>query len=183
MCRRAHMSEHTTRPRIATPKMTTMIDTRHVTNVRSLAFKTVDDAMAEAESLVQAEREGRLERLGNWTLGQALGHLAAWASYPYEGYPSKPPAVIRWLGRFMKKRILSKPLPKGYKLPGVPGGTFGIDVIPTDEGLGRFRAALLRLQAVAPSHENPVFGRLTHAEWIRLNLGHAELHLGFFRVK
>ena len=48
-----------------------------------------------------------------------------------------------------------------------------------DEGLRRYRAAMERLRATAPTIPNPVFGRLTHEQWIQLNLRHAELHLSF----
>ena len=43
------------------------------------------------EQLAAAEREGRLRSVGNWTLGQTLGHLAAWADYSYDGVPLKVP--------------------------------------------------------------------------------------------
>ena len=41
------------------------------------------------------------------------------------------------------------------------------------------RRAFERLQASCPPHENILFGKLTHDEWIQMNLRHAELHLGF----
>jgi hypothetical protein len=41
---------------------------------RKLRFASIDDALIEAERLVAAEREGRLDCVGNWKLGQALGH-------------------------------------------------------------------------------------------------------------
>jgi hypothetical protein len=51
--------------------------------------------MTEVDRLVEAERGGRLKRLGNWTLGQTLGHLAEWAEYGYSGCPLKVPFFIR----------------------------------------------------------------------------------------
>ena len=50
---------------------------------------------------------------------------------------------------------------------------------PEDRWFSRFRAAMDRLRTTAPAAPNPVFGRLTHEQWIQLNLRHAELHLGF----
>lgn len=153
---------------------------------RSLKFNSLDEAVAEAERLAQAEREGRLQRTGNWTLGQALGHLAYWMNLPYDGYPpelSKPPAVLKFIARAFKKRLLSGKLPRGARIPKAPGGTYGIDVLPTDEGLQRFRKAVARLKAAAPTIPNPVFGALSHEEWKQLHTGHAALHLGYLRTE
>jgi hypothetical protein len=148
---------------------------------RILHFASVDEAVAGAERLAAAEREGRLGRVGNWTLGQALGHLATWANFAFDGYPPAvcPPAPIRLLLRMFRNRVLTKGMTPGMKVGRVPGGTVGVEVIGTDEGLARFRAAMDRLARTAPSAPNPVFGTLTHEQWIQLNLRHAELHLGF----
>lgn len=148
---------------------------------RRLRFERIDDALAEAERLAAAEREGRLERAGSWTPGQALGHLATWANFAFDGYPPevRAPLPVRLILRLMRGRILSKGMMPGVKIGRAPGGTLGLDVLPTDEGLRRFRAAMERLRQTAPSAVNPVFGRLTHDQWVQLNLRHAELHLGY----
>jgi hypothetical protein len=39
------------------------------------------------------------------------------------------------------------------------------------------------LKVEAPKNLNPIFGALTHEEWIKMNIGHANLHLSFFVVK
>ena len=148
---------------------------------RRLRFETVDDALAEAGRLVAAEREGRLDRVGNWTLGQALGHLATWADFAFDGYPPevRAPLPVRLILRLMRGRMLNKGMPAGVKIRNVPGGTVGVEPLDPDEGLRRFRASMNRLRDQAPSIRNPLFGRLTHEQWIKLNRRHAELHLGF----
>ena len=148
---------------------------------RERHFKTIDDALAEAERLAAAEREGRLEQRGNWTLGQALGHLATWAGFALDGYPDtlRPPLVVRVIGRLLRRRILRGPMMSGMRIGRIPGGTVGTDMLSSDEGLRRFRAQFERLRTTAPTVANPVFGPLTHQQWIDLNLRHAELHLGF----
>jgi hypothetical protein len=71
-------------------------------------------------------------------------------------------------------------MPSGVRIPGVKGGTFGIDEVPCEEGASRLRRAIDRLERdQSPPHPSPVFGPMSHDEWIRLNLRHAELHLGF----
>ena len=148
---------------------------------RKLRFETIDDALADAERLVAAERADRLARAGNWTLGQALGHLATWANFAFDGYPPeiRPPLPIRMMLRALRKKFLNTGMPAGVRIANAPEGTLGVEVLPTDEGLARYRAAVERLRRTPPTLENPAFGKLTHEEWIRLNLRHAELHLSF----
>jgi hypothetical protein len=147
---------------------------------RRLRFETIDDALAEADRLVAAEREGRLERAGNWTIGQALGHLATWANFAFDGYPPavRAPLPVRLILRLARGRILSQGMMPGVKIRGVPEGTVGLEPMDPADGLARFRAAMERLRSTAPQIDNPAFGRLTHEQWVQLNLRHAELHLG-----
>jgi hypothetical protein len=155
------------------------VDTGKVAGRRTLRFESIDQVMAEVERLAEVERAGRLRRLGNWTLGQTLAHLAAWAEYGYTGSPLKVPFFIKWIVRLRKRKFLYGPMRAGVKIPGVEGGTLATDPVPLDEGLEHFRRVLERLKAEAPTAPSPVFGPLTHEESIAMNLRHAELHLGF----
>jgi hypothetical protein len=148
---------------------------------RKLRFESIDDALAEAERLVAAERDGRLTRAGNWGLGRALGHLATWANFAFDGYPPEvvAPLPVRIVLKLMRNRILNGGMMPGVKIGRVPGGTVGTDELSADDGLHRFRASMQRLRQTAPTIDNPVFGKLTHDQWVKLNLRHAELHLGF----
>jgi Protein of unknown function (DUF1569) len=156
------------------------VDTAKVTGRRPLHFERIDDAMAEAERLVDAERAGRLKRLGNWTLGQALGHLAAWTDYGYTGVPLTPPFFIRWILRLRKQKFLYAPMRAGVRIPRVEGGTLATEPLSLDEGLERWRRSMQRLKREAPTAPNVVLGKLTYDESIALTLRHAELHLSFF---
>lgn len=163
--------------------MADTVDTARVQDRRPLRFEDIDQVMADADRLVAADRAGSLRRRGNWTLGQALGHLAAWASFPYEGYPSgfRPPFFVKWIARLGKNAFIRRPMRPGMRIPRIAGGTLGTDPLSTDEGITRFRSAFQRLAREAPTGPNPVLGLLTHEEWIALNLRHAELHLSFFQ--
>lgn len=163
----------------ATQPSSAPVDTGKVPGRRTLRFESIDQAMAEVDRLVEADRAGRLRRLGNWTLGQTLGHLATWTEYGYTGSPLKVPFVIKWILRLRKRKFLYGPMRPGVKIPGVEGGTLATEPVPLDEALGRFRRVTQRLKTEAPTAPNPVFGRLTHEESIAINLRHAELHLGF----
>lgn len=162
---------------------TDLIDTRSVRGRRALRFADAAEVLRDVDALLAAERAGSLQRLGNWTLGQALAHLAAWASYPFDGYPPelRANALVRFFARLLKRRMLSGPLPAGFRIPRAPGGTWGADDVSAEEGAARCRRAFERLDREPPRRPNPVFGPLAHEDWKRLNLAHAELHLSFFR--
>lgn len=66
----------------------TPIDTRTVTDRRTLTFTTTDELRREADRLTDAERAGTQRAAGNWSLGQAFGHLAAWIDYACDGAPA-----------------------------------------------------------------------------------------------
>jgi hypothetical protein len=148
---------------------------------RPLRFESIDQAIAEAEQLVAAEREGRLTSVGNWNLGQILGHLATWANFAFDGYPREvhAPFFVRCIVRMFRGQILRKGMMAGVRIGKVPGGTLGIEEFEAQEGLERFVAAMNRLKASSPTAKNPVFGKMTHEQWIALNLRHAELHMSF----
>ena len=158
-----------------------MINTKHVRDRRKLRFENVDAAIADAEALASAEARGAMRATGNWTLGQSLGHLAFWASAPYDGYPDmrRPPLLMRLFMPLMRSYILNKGMPAGIRIPGPAAGTFGTDVMSTEAGLAVLEKAFARLAAQAPADDNPVFGRMSHEDWLKLNLRHAELHLSF----
>ena len=162
-----------------------MIDTRRVTDRRSLRFESLEEAVRDAEALAAAEGRGALRATGNWRLGQAIGHLAFWARLPFDGYPGipQPPWLLRRLAPLFKSRFLNKGLPAGTRFPRVADGTFGVAQLPTVEALDQLRAAFGRLAKESPSGPNPVLGPLTHEEWIKLNVRHAELHLSFFHAE
>ena len=156
-----------------------LVDTGKVAGRRMLRFESIDQMMAEVDRLVEAERVGRLARLGNWTPGQTIGHLAVWAEYSYTGSPVKPPFFIKWFLRLQKRKFLYEPMRAGVKIPGIEGGTLATEPMPLDEALGRLRRVMERLKTEVPTARNIIFGPLTHKEWIAINLRHAELHLGF----
>lgn len=164
------------------PAASPRIDTARVVGRRAIRFRTLDEVLADAERIAAADRAGTLQRLGNWSPGMVLSHVANWASYPFDGYPAslgKPPWLVRVLLRRRKDRFIHGALPAGTRIPRVPGGTVGADDVSTHDGLRRLRAALGRLKAFRPPTDSPVFGPLTHDEWMQLHCRHAELHFGF----
>lgn len=159
------------------------VDTKQVKNRRVLKWTTLDEVVADARHLAEMERAGRVVRLGNWTLGQAFGHLAQWITYSYEEFPFAPPWYIAIVAKLFKKVFLYGNMPVGVRFPKVEGGTYGIEVLSTEEGLAKLVAAAERLKSTVPVKPNPTFGVLTHEEWKALHVTHSRLHLSFFDIR
>lgn len=148
---------------------------------RELHFSSPDEATAEMDRIAQAEREGRLKQLGNWSAGTVFSHLATWIDYSYEGFPPKlnPPWIIRFVVKFQKHKFLNGRMPRGVKIPGIEGGTLATQPIALEDGVRHLRASLERLKRERPKQRSVLFGELTHEEWIKGNLRHAELHMSY----
>ena len=147
---------------------------------RLLRFNSIDDISAEMDRIVAADRAGRLRRAGNWTAGQVFGHLSAWIDYGYEGYPMQTPWLVKVIAKVLKNQILYKPMRPGMRVGRVVGGTYGTEMMSTDDGARRYRASLERLKrGEVLKFPSPAFGPLTNDEVVALNLRHAELHIGF----
>jgi hypothetical protein len=152
---------------------------------RKLKFSSLDDMMAEVRSLKQ---NGYLSN-GNWTLGQCCGHIAAWMSYPLDGFPV-PPLAVRMMFWVMKKTVVPgmkrKILAEGFK-----GGTMTApESVPKQDetsdqmGIEQLQKAVDRVNAHEGSlHPSPLFGEMDKAMHIKVSLLHAEHHLGYLEPK
>lgn len=145
---------------------------------RTLRFHSTDDMLAEAR---RCAADPRTRRLGNWSLGKALNHIAAWIDFPYTGYPAGLdfPDDVKAQAIAAKHAILHEPMQPGLRLPGLPHGTLATDEVPVPTALARLEAAVTRLRG-EPVFPDPCFGPVTAHEWTLMSLRHAELHLSFF---
>ena len=159
--------------------MTAATDTTQGRDQRKLRFSTLDELAAEIDRLVAAGQAGTLRRSGSWTAGQAFGHLAAWINFGYEGFPMRVPWFIRLILRVKAQRYLRDGMPTGVRIPRVQNGTYGTEMLSTEEGAQRLRAALQRLRQEPAKYDSPAFGKMPEAQRQALHLRHAELHLGF----
>ena len=90
------------------------VNTGKVTGRRTLRFESFGDVMAEAERVTCQP----MRSLGNWSTGEILDHLARSVQESFVG--SAPSAS--WFARtliapFLKRSMLMKGLPAGFKLP------------------------------------------------------------------
>lgn len=153
-----------------------VVDTRRIANRRSVHYSNLDEFLADAEHLAATE----VHALGNWTLPQIFDHLTRSLTVAVDGTTASFSVPARFVLRFFKKRVISRPMKPGFHCPESveqvlrPGA--GID---TDLALGRLRTAIARFQSATQVARHPAFGKLTKAEWNQLTLRHAELHMSF----
>jgi hypothetical protein len=150
---------------------------------RAVRFESAAEALADAEALCSAHKRGKLGRTGNWTLGQALHHIASWMTYPFTGFPVTPPEEVAARSRAAKPRVLGQGMMAGIVMSGVEGGTAACEDVETDAAMAELRASWERIQQETPMLPHPFFGPLTAEEWVQLQLRHSELHQGFFFVE
>jgi hypothetical protein len=156
---------------------------RKVTNRRKLHFSSTAELLAEAEALAAADAQGRVTPLGNMSLGVALGHLALWLHASIDGVPMDAPLWLKLPARLLKGYVLSHTLLPGYKLP--PKAAEKLippESITAAEGLAQLKAAAVRVASTDQRVPSPMLGKLSVADWERLQLRHAEQHLSFMQV-
>jgi hypothetical protein len=155
-----------------------------VANRRQVRFGSLEDLLAGAAALVAADADGRVTVLGNLSLGQALEHLARWFDASIDAVPVKPPpAALRLTARALRGYFFNRGLPTGAKLQPDAEALF---IPPADTSapaaLDHLRRSVERLRSTSQRAVSPLFGPLSAAEWERLHLRHAELHLSFMQI-
>lgn len=154
---------------------------------RSLRFETVGELLAEIDRIEAAARPGGtgIRVSGNWSAGQIMQHLAKTIGASYQGFDLRLALPVRLFGRLARRYFLSRTLPPGVSNPlAAPGGRLAPDaVVWTDDGARMLREHLSRIASGDPmTAASPIFGRLSHQDWVRLHLRHAELHMGFIHI-
>ena len=154
------------------------VDTKKVTNRRSVRYDSYDALLSDAERLVN----GEVLTVGNWTLGQILQHLARSMNSSIDGTDMKFPWLMKKLFSLImnKEKMMNEPISPGFKIPKKGESQFSPDPsVSPEEGLASLRAAVQRCKTESSRSEHPAFGKLTCEEWDKFNLRHAELHMSF----
>lgn len=142
---------------------------------RNLDFKTFDDALAEAEQLLNHP----YERRGNWDLAQACDHLADSFEGSVRGFDFGAPRIIQSLvGQFALRYLLKhrrapfRPrVPKRLEPPS--GKDPGACVSRLRNSIKEFESHPGDLAA------HPFFGKITRDQWRQIHLFHCSHHLAF----
>lgn len=153
-----------------------VIRTNALPERRALRFQTLDDVSRDAGDV--ASRPGRT--LGNWTVARILDHLAISIRAGFDGPEVRAPWYVRMMiAPLIRERMLAKGMPAGFRLPRQLAHFMPGTDATVAGSLQALREWLGRLEGSCPQFGHPAFGRLSHADWIRLHLRHAELHLSF----
>lgn len=156
------------------------VNTKRISGRRDVELSSLEDLQREIDAIVSADRDGSLRTLGNWSAGQNLQHIGRFFEFALDGFPFQLPWPLRVVGRLLRNRSLSKPLPAGVRFPTNARALAPDPEVPTEEGAAYLRAQLDRIGAgERMTAVSPLLGPLDHDEWVRLQLRHAELHLSF----
>ncbi len=148
------------------------INTKKVQGRRTVRYESLDDLLADARHLSEAE----VRALGNWSQGQIYEHLARALDSSIDGAGFSLPAPVRWImALLMKRKFLTKDLPAGFKSTAqfIPGET------PVEAGLASLETAIARQAQDSKRAPHPAFGNIGFKGWNDFNLRHAEMHMSF----
>jgi hypothetical protein len=151
------------------------VNTAKVDGRRKVNYQSYEELLADADRL----GNGNVKLLGNWTPGQVFQHLAAAYNGSIDGLPGTFPWHLRLMVWIFKKRLLSGPMPAGFKPPRDLADAVLPSLTSTEEGLANLHAAIARLGREPSRAPHPLFGKLSNDEWDRVHLSHASLHMSF----
>lgn len=157
-----------------------MVNTKQVTDRRTLSFQSLDDILSDAETLAS---HPPIRTTGNWTAAQIIQHIATFIDWSIDGFPFTAPLPLRVFGRMIRKGAQRKPAPRGLKAPkGIMDHVVPADYA-LDDAMRSLRAAVMRVRAGKRMDKpSPLFGKLSHDEWMRIHCRHAEMHFGFMHA-
>lgn len=154
-----------------------MVNTRQVTDRRTLHFASLEGILRDVEAL---GAKGPPRATGNWTPGQVLQHVAKGIGYATDGFPGPKAAwPVRVMGRLIRKRTLTKPTQPGFTLPRSFRFLLPDEPVAWEDGVKALRGVIARAASRRMTHPSPVFGALSHEQWVQFHCRHAELHLSF----
>lgn len=148
---------------------------------RPLHFETLDDILTEVRSL----HETGYTCKGNWNLAQICSHLSDWMRFPLDGYPVSPLPIriMLWMMRTMAgSKMQQKILTEGFKAgtPTMPETIPEPDAQSDQAALDQLQKTIDRIKHHQGEFQpSPLFGNWDRETMEKINLRHAEHHLGF----
>ena len=150
------------------------------------SFQSPTQLQNELDQIEQAHRDGTLSTAGGWTVGQCLDHCATLIESSYDGFDLKISWPLKLLGRLILKRVITKEgaqIKPGIKLPARAGKLRPLENVSIEHGLEKMRHQLNRIElGERMTHPSPVFGKLTHQQWVGIHMSHCRMHMGFFKL-
>lgn len=148
---------------------------------REFRYADLDEMLADVEHLLTVG----YEKHGNWTLGQAAGHVADWARFPIDGFPN-PPLPLRAIFWLLRKtgradKMARQIMADGFKsgLPTAPA-TVPAAEISDAEGVEKLREVIARIKShTGQLQASPLFGAMDKDTHVQVTLLHAAHHFGY----
>ncbi len=155
-----------------------MIDTKKVTDRRRLSFTSLDDIQADVEALDGAA----VRTTGNWTAAQIVQHVTDVITLSVDGFGFKMALPLRVLGRLLRSRALTKPMPPGFHVPEAMRARLPSDQLAFEQAVASLRQAIGRTRSERMTKASPFLGAMTHEDWVNLHCRHAEMHFSFMHA-
>lgn len=144
---------------------------------RSFRLRDLDDLRAEVKTLCEASH---VRQTGNWTLAQALDHIACLMEGSLDGVSAKAPLWLRMMSPLFRSKALNTGMDPGIKLTGAMEAALPPDDVSLEAARKRIENVFTRIRdGERMTHPSPVFGKMTHEDWTNFHCRHAELHLSF----
>lgn len=147
------------------------------------SFLSIDELNADLDRIEAAHEAGTLTTDGGWTVGQNLMHCGIFIKQSIDGFEMKAPLILRALCSVLLKPIATKPksqMKPGIKLPAKAKELLPEDAVSFEEGLAMMRTQVNRvLSGEQITQPSPLFGKLSHQQWINLHLNHCRMHMGY----
>lgn len=144
------------------------------TNTRqTLTFRTLDDIARFVEPLPARGATST----GRWSAAQNIEHIAAVIDASVDGFTFNAPFPIRVFATLMRKRFLTKGFNPGIKMPSNVPASFnpGPDT-QLDSAVQHLTKSIQRAKDKKMTVVSPIFGALSHDQWIDMHCRHAEMH-------
>lgn len=156
-----------------------MTDPRQVTDRRELHFASMGDILDDVEYMAAGDPP---PSTGNWTSAQIVLHVGRSIDYSIEGFPMpKAPLLLRIAVRLMRRRFLRDPWKPGVKLSPKYAPLLPEPRTTWDEAVDAFRAVMTKLDTKRMTARSPLFGKLSHEQWVQIHCRHAELHFSYVK--
>ena len=155
-----------------------MIDTKKVTDRRTLSFRSLDDIQADVEALDGAA----VRTTGNWTAAQIVQHVTDVITLSVDGFGFKVALPLRVLGRLLRSQALSKPMRPGFNVPEAMRARLPSDQLAFEQAVASLRQAIGRTRSERMTKASPFLGAMMHEDWVNLHCRHAEMHFSFMHA-
>ncbi len=146
---------------------------------QKLGFRTLDDIARFVEPLPVRGATST----GNWTAAQNIGHIAAVIDASIDGFTFSAPVPIRIFATLMRNRFLSKGFKPGIKMPSNAPAAFkpGPET-QLDDAVKHLIESIQRAKDKKMASVSPIFGALSHDQWVDMHCRHAEMHFSHIQT-